>query len=163
MREGLKRDFVLVLPDPVTSVAVSPDGKRIVAGSGVDTLTAWNAETGALEAIKEGMPALVTSLAYAPDSAHILAGNYNGIVRVCSADTFECVREIKAATANAWALAVSSDGKKIVAGWGENMVHVVNFETGQCEHVLDGDDCVVSPTWPCRATGPPLCRVRSTA
>jgi WD40 repeat protein len=33
--------------DPVTSVAFSPDGKRIVSGSWDNTVCIWDAETGA--------------------------------------------------------------------------------------------------------------------
>jgi WD40 repeat protein/tetratricopeptide (TPR) repeat protein len=57
----------------VTSVAVSPDGTRLVTGSGDKTARLWNAETGALLQEFTGLTGAVTSLAFSPDGA-LLAG-----------------------------------------------------------------------------------------
>ena len=62
--------------DVVTSVAFSPDGKKIVSGSYDDTIRVWDAETGK-EVIQplEGHSESVSSVAFSPDGKKIVSGS----------------------------------------------------------------------------------------
>ncbi|KAG9230029.1 hypothetical protein BJ875DRAFT_537382 [Amylocarpus encephaloides] len=60
----------------VTSVALSPDGKQIVSGSGDYTVRLWDTATGqpVLPAF-EGHTSKVTSVAFSPDDKQIVSGS----------------------------------------------------------------------------------------
>ena len=72
----------------VTSVAFSPDGKKIVSGSDDKTIRVWDAETG-----KEIIPQLkghsedVISVAFSPDGKNLITKNNIGTKITWNADT----------------------------------------------------------------------------
>ncbi len=52
---------------PVSSVAFSPDGQRVVSGSDDQTVRLWDAVTGVALQTLEGHSGLVRSVAFSPD------------------------------------------------------------------------------------------------
>jgi len=67
-------------------VAFSPDGKRIISGSGDNTIKVWDAATGA-----ELMPLRVaddpSALAFSPDGKTIAAGIYDNSIKLWESTT----------------------------------------------------------------------------
>ncbi|KAK2731274.1 hypothetical protein FQN57_003536 [Myotisia sp. PD_48] len=55
--------------DWVMSVAFSPDGSKIVSGSGDNTVRVWEVATGKLLQTLEGHSGSVTSVAFSPDGS----------------------------------------------------------------------------------------------
>ena len=53
--------------DGVSSVAFSPDGKRIISGSGDNTLKVWDATSGQETLTLKGHTGCVMSVAFSPD------------------------------------------------------------------------------------------------
>ena len=69
----------------VRSLAVSPDGRRIVS-AGVDkTLMLWNTLTGQAMLTLTGHTGQVTSLAFSADGGQIVSGGLDKTVRIWSA------------------------------------------------------------------------------
>ena len=69
--------------DTVTSVCYSPDGRRIISGSGDKTIRIWDAETGAaIGQPLEGHTSYVTSVAYSPDGRRIISGSYDSTIQI---------------------------------------------------------------------------------
>jgi WD40 repeat protein/tRNA A-37 threonylcarbamoyl transferase component Bud32 len=63
---------------PITSVAFSPDGRRIVTSSRDQTARVWDTSTGQVQAVLRGdpdRPAGLVSAAFSPDGHQILTGN----------------------------------------------------------------------------------------
>jgi len=58
----------------VTSVALSPDGTRIVSGSD-NTVRLWSAFTGKRENVWRGHSGQVKSVAFSPDGTQIASGS----------------------------------------------------------------------------------------
>ncbi|KAJ6564303.1 WD40-repeat-containing domain protein, partial [Mycena capillaripes] len=116
----------------VTSVAFSPDGKRIVSGSYDHTVRIWDAETGAaLREPLEGHTNSVTSVAFSPDGNRIVSGSYDATVRIWDAETGAALREpLEGHTDWVTSVAFSPDGKRIVSGSYDHTVHIWDAETG---------------------------------
>ena len=73
--------------DWVTSVAFSPDGTRIVSGSGDETVRVWDADRGVqIGSPLQGHTHWVRSVAFSPDGTRIVSGSGDEIVRVWDAD-----------------------------------------------------------------------------
>jgi WD40 repeat protein len=71
----------------VYSVAVTPDGARIVTGSNDSTARVWDATTGALLLQLRGHTRPVYSVAVTPDGARIVTGSLDNTARVWDAWT----------------------------------------------------------------------------
>ena len=76
--------------DSVMSVAFSPDGRRIVSGSGDKTIRVWDAETGEeVVGPLKGHSDWVMSVAFSPDGRRIVSGSDDKTIRVWDAETGE--------------------------------------------------------------------------
>jgi WD40 repeat protein len=70
--------------DWVTSIAFSPDGRRIVSGSEDKSVRVWDSSTGETLEVLEGHTHAVTSVAFSPDDRRIVSGSDNVRVWVLS-------------------------------------------------------------------------------
>ena len=97
-------------------MAFSPDGKRIVTGSGDKTVKVWDAGTGQETLTLKGHTGMVSSVAFSPDGKRIVTGSCGqdgeGVGRRDAArrsspsrDTPDCVCSV----------AFSPDGKRIAS------------------------------------------------
>ena len=66
----------------VTSVAVSPDGRRIVSGSDDKTVAVWDLDAGTLIGMLTGHQYAVNSVAVSPDGWRIASGSHDDTVAV---------------------------------------------------------------------------------
>ncbi|MCI5715187.1 MAG: hypothetical protein MR279_01010 [Bacteroidales bacterium] len=66
----------------VNSVAYSPDGTKIISGSGDETVKIWDANTGKCLKTLKGHSETVYSLAYSPDGTKIISGSYDKTVKI---------------------------------------------------------------------------------
>jgi len=79
----------------VHSVAYSPDGKRLAAGSdGQEAVKLWDTETRQEVLTLSGEGSVFFVLKFSPDGRYLLAANFDGVIHLWSAPSWE---EIKAA------------------------------------------------------------------
>ena len=121
--------------DQVSACAFSPDGQRIVSGSGDYTLKVWNAETGACEATLEGHGDRVRACAFSPDGRRIVSADDQAL-KLWDAQTGRCEATFEERLRDAYgvmvtACAFSCDGRRIVltGGWGDNALKLWCAET----------------------------------
>ena len=100
----------------VQSVALSPDGKRIVVGSWSVNATVWDAETGQEKAILKGHAREVQSVAWSPDGKRVLTGSWDSTARIWDAETGLEESILQGHTNAVWSVAWSRDGKRVLTG-----------------------------------------------
>ncbi len=117
--------------DRVTSVAYSPDGKRIVTGSGDSTAKVWDAETGQEFVTLKGHSGGVTSVAYRLDGRRIVTGSWDKTARVWDGETGQELQTFKGHSAQITSVAYSPDGKRLITGSFDQTAKAWDAATGQ--------------------------------
>lgn len=73
--------------EPVSSIAYSSDGQKLVSGAWDNTVRVWDVQSGAEQAILEGHNSFVESVAFSPDGQSILSGSMDTSVRLWALNT----------------------------------------------------------------------------
>ncbi|KAJ8580549.1 WD40 repeat-like protein [Rhizopogon salebrosus TDB-379] len=106
--------------DSVWSVAISPDGARIVSGSFDKTIRVWDAETGKpLGPSLQGHTGEVYSVAFSPDGTCIVSGSCDGTIRIWDAEIGKALGaalQVEGHPGTVQPAIVSPDGTHIVPG-----------------------------------------------
>ncbi len=123
----------------VTSVAVSPDGKRLASGSYDHTVRLWDAETGLELRRLEGHTESVTSVSFSGDGKRLASGSYDKTVRLWDAETGLELRRLEGHTDTVRSVSFSADGKRLASGSRDETVRLWDAETGECLEVIEGD------------------------
>ena len=98
----------------VLSAAFSPDGTRIVTGSGDHTAKVWDAQTGRELLTLKGHTDAVWSAAFSPDGTRIVTGSGDHTAKVWNAQTGRELLTLKGHTDAVGSAAFSPDGRRIV-------------------------------------------------
>ena len=93
------------------SVAVTPDGARIVTGSDDSTVRMWDAKTGAeLLPRSKATPRRWSGVAVTPDGARIVTGSEDKTAQVWDAKTGAQLATLKGHAGSVSSVAVTPDG-----------------------------------------------------
>ena len=99
----------------VSGVAFSPDGKRIVSGSGDQTLKIWDAEKGQEIFTLKGHTDLVNRVAFSPDGKRIVSGSWDNTLKIWDAEKGQEMLTLEGHSENVSSVAISPDGKRIIS------------------------------------------------
>ena len=127
--------------ESVNSVAYSPDGTKIISGSGDGTFCEWDAQSGRVETTGDrSCGDGVFSVAYSPDGTKIVSGSNNRNVCIWDAKKEEKIKcsELRAHLAGVLSVAYSPDGKKIISGSFDKTICIWNVATEKREKLLEG-------------------------
>jgi WD40 repeat protein len=118
----------------VKCVAYSPDGQRIVSGSGDlgerdNTVRVWDVRSGAELAVLGGHKGWVNSVSYNPDGRRIASGSGDGTVRIWDAASGAEMAVLQHSD-RVSRVSYSPDGRRIVSGCGDSTVRVLDAESG---------------------------------
>jgi WD40 repeat protein len=126
--------------NPVTSVAFSSDGSRIVSGSDGNTVRIWDAMSGVTLHTLKGHTGLVTSVAFSSDGLRIVSGSWDHTVRIWDAASGVTLHTLKGHTGSVLSVAFSFDGLRIASGSWDCTVRIWDAGTGAIQHVLQEYD-----------------------
>jgi WD40 repeat protein len=140
----------------VTSLAFSPDGKRLASGDDV-SVRQWDAATGKEVRTFPGFKENVLAVAFSPDGRTVAAAG-SGEVKLLDVETGKVVLELKEATRGVSAVAFSPDGKTLAAATDEAMLMLWDVRTGKIlftskGHKLRVTSVAFSPDGKTLATG----------
>ncbi|MBD2543577.1 TIR domain-containing protein [Planktothricoides raciborskii] len=124
----------------VRSVAISPDGSKIVSGSYDNTIRLWDINSGSELAVFKGHEDLVFSVAFSPDGNRIVSGSKDKTIRLWDIKSGEQLAVFKGHEGLVYSVAFSPDGSKIVSGSGENTIRLWDIKSGEQLAVFKGHE-----------------------
>ena len=141
-----ERDIVKILDTPsrVYSVALSPDGREIVAAGGDHTARLWDAATGEPKGQPMRHDSAVTSVAFSPDGTRIASGSKDGTVRLWDAAGNPTTVPLQGHKGAVVSLAFNRDGTQIVTGSEDHTIRLWAAGPGTQLAQLNGHTGMVS-------------------
>ena len=122
----------------VSTILISPDGKRCVSGSGDYTLRIWDMESGQCLRTLEGHNGYISALAITPDGKRCVSGSDDQTLRIWDMESGQCLRTLEELYCVINTLAITPDGKRCVSGSDNQTLRIWDMESGRCLRTLEG-------------------------
>jgi len=119
----------------VSAVAISPDGKQILTGSGDNTARLWNNHGNLIKELT-GHQGQVNAVAISPDGKQILTGSGDNTARLWD-NQGNLIKELTGHQGWVRAVAISPDGQQILTGSDDNTARLWDNQ-GNLIQVLNG-------------------------
>jgi WD40 repeat protein len=128
--------------DGVNAVAFSPDGMRLLSGSGSvgegAELKLWDAASGQLLRTFDGHSRGVTSVAFSPDGTRLLSGSNDNTLKLWDTANGQPVRTLQGHFSNVRSVAFSSDGTHLLSGSDDKTLKLWDAASGKLIRTLGG-------------------------
>jgi WD40 repeat protein/uncharacterized caspase-like protein len=115
----------------ITSVAFSPDGRKILTGSRDKTARLWDMETGKELQRFEGHSDCVNAVAFSPDGRRVLTGGLDSTVRLWDVETGKELRGFEGHSASVESEAFAPDGRMVLTGSWDKTARLWDVKTGR--------------------------------
>ena len=126
----------------VVSLALSPDGALLAAGTAAGEVRIWRADTGQPLLTLEGHTNWVQAVAFSPDGQLLASGSTDQTVRLweITAGAGRCLKIFQGYTDRVWSVAFSPDGRLLAAGGTDHKIHIwdTTSDSQQPKNVLSG-------------------------
>ncbi|MCH7989243.1 MAG: Gfo/Idh/MocA family oxidoreductase [Planctomycetes bacterium] len=116
-------------PDWVTSVAFSPDGKHVTAGS-YEIVKVIDVKTRRVHATLKIKSGYVKALAYSPDGKLLAVGSYQA-VRIWETEKYQPLLELEGHNSDVTGAFFSPDGRLLVTSSDDATIRIWNVEDGK--------------------------------
>ena len=138
--------------DIIYSIALSPDGKRIVSGGSDGTIKVWNVVSGAELMTLRGHSEAVYSLAFSPDGKRIISGSEDKTIKIWDLENGTELMTLHGHEGTVSCVTFNPGGKRIVSSdYMKGTIKVWDAQTGQELMTFSGaheggaSDVAVSP------------------
>lgn len=120
----------------VQTIAFSPDGQVLAAGTKEGKIRLWRLTDGQLQEIITGHIDSVWSIAFSPDGQTLASGSLDQKVRLWDVHTGQPHHILQGHTGAVRSVAFSPDGRALASGSDDYTVRLWDVQTGQQRHVL---------------------------
>ena len=122
----------------VTSVAFSPDGKKVLTGSGDGTAKFWDVASGQAEKTFVGHTSYVYAVAFSHDGKKVLTGSFDKTAKLWDVASGQVEKTFLGHMDDVTSIAFSLDGKKVLTGSGDKTAKLWDVTSGQVEKTFVG-------------------------
>ena len=122
----------------VTSVAFSPDGKRIISGSNDATVKVWDNVSGQGALVLERADGSGSSVCFSPDGKRIVSGGTDKSLKVWDTESGLVILILTGHLGGVNSVSYSPDGKWIVSGSDDSTLKVWDAKAAQEKFTLTG-------------------------
>ncbi len=130
----------------ISSLSITPDGKRAVSIHYHTTLCVWNLKTGECLMTLEGHADAVESVSITPDGKRAVSGSHDKTLRVWDIESGQCLMTLEGHTEHISSVSITPDGELSISGGVFNDTCVWGLERGECLRtfgaVANGANCV---------------------
>jgi WD40 repeat protein len=129
----------------VDCVAISPDGSRVLTGSGDGTAILWQTQTGRRIRTFQGHTGFfsnITALAFSPDGTQLLTGSGAQTAILWDAQTGQKLRSFAGSSTGVRAATFTPDGQRVLLGSGKEIV-LWETQSGRKVRTFQGLDATV--------------------
>jgi hypothetical protein len=128
----------------IYSVAWSPDGELLAAGTNTSEIRVWHAASDSSLLICQGHTNLIMSIAFSPDSRILASGSADQSIQVWEVSTGHCLRIIEGHTDGIESIAFSPDGTMLASGSDDRTIRLWELSSGSCIKSLQGHSSRIS-------------------
>ncbi|MCE7983188.1 MAG: NACHT domain-containing protein [Caldilinea sp. CFX5] len=120
----------------VFSVAFSPDGKQLAAGTSDRQIHIWQAATGQPLVTLAGHTGFVRMIAFNPKGDRLVSGSEDQTVAIWDMQTGQCTKILRGHLAALWAVRYSPDGHTIASISDDQVILLWDVNSGHCTQIL---------------------------
>jgi WD40 repeat protein len=143
----IKESRVIKSHDNVLSIAITPDGKKIISGSGKDdgNIEIFDLESGQSLAKFSGHKSLIFGIAVMPDNKTFITSSRDNFIKVWDIESKECITYFTNISGFSKVI-ISPDSKKIISVLTNFSLIVFNIESKKLVAEFTGHKGYI-PTW----------------
>ncbi|HEX8115201.1 MAG TPA: hypothetical protein VF516_46055 [Kofleriaceae bacterium] len=131
-------DAQLRVPEGLTALAVTPDGRHVVSASYDKTLKVWKLGPGRAVATLAGHSNWVTACVVTPDGRHVVSASEVQTLKVWEVGSRRAVVTLEGHISGVSACAVTPDGQHVVSASRDQTLKVWELGSGHTVVTLEG-------------------------
>ncbi len=128
----------------VFSVAISPTGEIIAAGTEDGKIGLWSLINGEQFLTCKGHTDWVISVAFSPDGRMLASGGEDQAVRLWDVATGQCLKILRGHTTRVFSVAFSFDSTLLASGSEDQTVRLWDVKTGECLQIIQANGRIKS-------------------
>ncbi|MFM8572466.1 MAG: protein kinase domain-containing protein [Pirellula sp.] len=132
---------------PISTVAISTDGKEILTGSDDKLVKLWDRETGQEKLRMRGHSLMVRKVKFIPNSKQAVSCSSDKTIRIWDLETGDEVKRLRGHTEGVESIACSPDGTMLASASKDNTVRIWDVRLGKVLHKLTDHENHVISVW----------------
>ncbi|MFM6269383.1 MAG: hypothetical protein ACKPFA_23205, partial [Dolichospermum sp.] len=117
--------------EPIETIAITPDGTKIISGSQDKMIKVWDLATGKELISLSGHNGSIKKIAITPDGTKIISGSWDKTIKVWDLSKEYKISPVNGHLDSIETIAITPDGKKIISGSQDKTIKVWDLATAK--------------------------------